>query len=167
MISIEKATPYPRGHFQLAFVAAESADALANKTSEPIETSSAILARVQHTVIDFGFTSFSLVTEHKSQLRHEFPRKKKKKNFQNGGLPVAGAGEIVNSVDASASVETEGRMETIVRIVRAPRSAESRRTDAENLSVRLLMTRSSVETRRLVNAPGRFNGIFTERTGKM
>lgn len=52
---------YPGGHFQLAFVAAESGGALANVTAESVETGSAILASVQQAVIDLGFAPFPLV----------------------------------------------------------------------------------------------------------
>lgn len=112
---------YPRGHFQLAFVAAESGGALANVTAESVETGSTILASVQQAVIDLGFAPFPLVPGQHTKQNQEKKLKFDLKSFRNNRtekpVPVAGAGEIVDSVQASAAVEAHGRMETVVRVV--------------------------------------------------
>ena len=77
---------------------------------------------------------------------------------------MAGAGEIVDSVDANATVETNGWIKTIVDIVCAPGTAKSSRTEAENFSVRLV-TRSTVETRRRIDASGHgIHCVFAHRS---
>jgi hypothetical protein len=77
---------------------------------------------------------------------------------------VAGAGEIVDSVYANAPVETNGWIKTIVDIVCPPGTAKSCRTEAENLSVRLV-TRSTVKTRRWIDASGHgIHCVFAQRS---
>ena len=80
---------------------------------------------------------------------------------------MAGAGEIVDSVDANAPVETNGWIKTIVDIVCPPGTAKSCRTKAENLSVRLV-TRSTIKTRRWIDASGHgIQCVFAQRSREM
>lgn len=91
----------------------------------------------------------------------KFPRKREQ-------VPVAGAGEVVDSVDAGAAVEAGGRIETVVGVVGAPGAAESRRAVAQGLAARPLPARAPVETGRLVGAPGqRLRRPFAERAAKV
>jgi hypothetical protein len=75
------------------------------------------------------------------------------------------AGEIVDSVYANAPVETNGWIKTIVDIVCAPGTTKSCRTaEAENLSVRLV-SRSTVKTRRWIDASGHgIHCVFAQRS---
>ena len=76
-------------------------------------------------MIDLCFTPFSLVTVQQQQQSTIAKEKRENK------LPVAGAGEIVDSVYENASVETNGWIKTIVDIVCPAVTAKSCRTEEE------------------------------------
>ena len=85
-------------------------------------------------MIDLCFTPFSLVTAQQQQqsttINNCQGQREELKKRENK-LPVAGAGEIVDSVDANAPVETNGWIKTIVDIVCPPGTAKSCRTEEE------------------------------------